>query len=114
MPIEPGLLNQPVVIEEATGQDEYGSQLIWTKVCATTADIQTATGSASTESKPYTGEPRYAVTISCRGAPLARHDPLPARDQYESAHPLPLAQGRSFADDSLGRAAENRATGAPA
>jgi head-tail adaptor len=66
MPIEPGLLNQPVVIEEATGQDEYGSQLIWTKVCATKADIQTATGSASTESKLYTGEARYAVTIRYR------------------------------------------------
>jgi head-tail adaptor len=66
VPIDPGRLNQAVVIEEATGQDEYGSRIIWTQIAATHADIQIAQSGASTESTLSTGEIRSTVTIRRR------------------------------------------------
>lgn len=64
--MEPGLLDQPVMIEEATGQDEYGSQIVWTVIAHTMADIQPTGGTASTESAISTGEARYQVNIRYR------------------------------------------------
>lgn len=64
--MEPGLLDQPVTIEESTGQDEFGSQIVWTTVCQTRADIQPVTGMASSESAIYTAEARYQVNIRYR------------------------------------------------
>jgi head-tail adaptor len=64
--MEPGLLDQPVTIEESTGQDEFGSQIVWTQVCQTKADIQPVSGTASTESAISTGEAHYQVNIRYR------------------------------------------------